>query len=75
MTLREISSLLKEGKLTSKDLVLASLKTISENDKAGHGLNCVAELNADVLFEAEHADSEISSGNWKGPLHGIPVLL
>ena len=75
MTLKEISSALKEGRFTSKDLVLSSLKAISENDSAGRGLNCIAELNPDVLFEAEHADSEISSGNWKGPLHGVPVLL
>ncbi len=75
MTLREISSALKEGKLTSRELVLASLKAISENDRAGRGLNCIAELSADALFEAEHADSEICSGNWRGPLHGVPVLL
>lgn len=56
MTLREISSALKEGKLTSRELVPASLKAILDNDRAGRGLNCVAELSADALFEAEHAD-------------------
>ena len=75
MNLKEISSCLKEGRFTSADLVLASLKAISENDRDGKGLNCVAELNPDALFEAEYADSEIAAGKWKGPLHGVPVLL
>ena len=75
MTIREISSCLKDGTFTSRDLVLASLKAISENDREGRGLNCVAEISPNALFEAEHADREISEGRWRGPLHGIPVLL
>ena len=75
MDLKEISSCLREGRFTSTDLVLASLKAISENDRDGKGLNCVAELSPDALFEAEYADSEIAAGRWKGPLHGVPVLL
>ena len=75
MTLKEISSGLREGRFTSTDLVLASMKAIAENDRKGHGLNCIAELSPDALFDARRCDSEISSGNWKGPLHGVPVLL
>jgi len=75
MNIRDISSALKSGTFTSTDLVLASMRAISGNDREGRALNCVAEINPDALFEAAYADSEISSGRWRGPLHGIPVLL
>lgn len=75
MTLKDISFRLRNGDLTSADLVLASMKAISDNDRNGKGLNCVAELNPDALFEAAFADSELSSGKNRGMLHGIPVLL
>jgi aspartyl-tRNA(Asn)/glutamyl-tRNA(Gln) amidotransferase subunit A len=39
-------------------------------------LNCFISVTADTaLAQARTAESEISRGQWRGPLHGIPVAL
>ncbi len=75
MKIKDIANGLKSGQFTSQDLVFDSLKRISDNDIKGRGLNCIAELNADAMYEAAYADQELTAGRIKSPLHGIPVLL
>src|SRR5688500_12312950 len=67
----EVSQLLARGELSSIELVELCLERI-------HRLN--PELNAfitvlsdDARAQAKQADAEIRSGNWRGPLHGIPI--
>ena len=75
MNIRELSEQLRSGKLTCMDLAEACLRAIAKNDRAGNGLNSVAELDPNVLFSARALDDELRAGKVRGPLHGIPVLL
>lgn len=38
-------------------------------------LNAVIEMNPSALEQAAALDAERASGNVRGPLHGIPILL
>ena len=75
MTILELSEELRTGRLTCTALTKACLAAIAEHDQSGRGLNTVAELDPDVLFNARAMDEEIRLNGPKGPLHGIPVLI
>lgn len=73
--IEDINVLFKSKKLTSFELVLMYLKRIADYDKDGPGINSILEINPDALHIAEAMDSEMTSGKFRGPLHGIPVLI
>lgn len=66
----ELSELIRTRKITSQRLTeffLERLKTY------GPKLYCIVTLTEDLaLKQAKKADMEIASGQYKGPLHGIP---
>jgi amidase len=68
-------SLMAAGKVTSRDLTQAYLDRIAAIDDAGPELNAVIELNTAALADAATLDAERHSGNIRGPLHGLPVLI
>lgn len=71
-TLEDLVSGLDAGLFTSVDLVNAYTARILEvNDT----LKMVTELNPDALSIAQALDSERSSGDCRGALHGIPILI
>jgi len=71
MSLTEISVAIAKRKVSSKEVVQNNLKILEQQ---GNSLNCVARLfQEDALTEAEIADHELSSGNSRGPLHGVPL--
>ncbi len=75
MTIRELSEKLRNGNITCAELTGACLRAIAGDDSSGRRLNSVAEIAPDALFQARAIDAEIAAGDYKGPLHGIPVLL
>ncbi len=72
-SIMQLASLVKNKKLTSVELTkffIARLK------KWGDTLQSVITLTEDLAMQqAKQADEEISKGNYKGPLHGIPYGL
>ena len=73
LSLADVSLLLREGRLTSLALTRLCLERIAALDAR---LNAFITLTADsALREAAEADRLISSGNYLGPLHGVPVAL
>lgn len=74
-TIDELQARMAAGKLTSVGLTQAYLDRIAALDKAGPNLNSVIELNPDALVIARQMDEERSTGNPRGPLHGIPILI
>jgi len=75
LTISEIQEKVKSGVLTYSALTQLYLKRIAELDEAGPGLNSVIEINPDALALAEKMDQELKTGQWRGPLHGIPILI
>jgi amidase len=75
LDISEIQEGYKEGNFTVKEVVQAYLDRIEEIDKNGPGLNSIIQVNPDALPIAEAQDKELSSGNIKGSLFGIPVVL
>lgn len=74
-TITDINSALKNGEITSKELVMMYLERIARIDKGKDGLNSILEINPDALFIAEAMDIERASNGQRSPLHGIPVLI
>ena len=63
------------GELTSVELCQFYLERIETYDRQGPVLNSVIELNPDGLEQAEQFDLERSKNGFRGPLHGIPILI
>jgi aspartyl-tRNA(Asn)/glutamyl-tRNA(Gln) amidotransferase subunit A len=73
LTLSEASELVHSKKISPAELTKACLGRIEQlNPK----LNAFITVTADsALVEARAAEAEIQRGDWKGPLHGIPIAL
>lgn len=68
----EMQAALKEGRVTSRQLVTQYLVRIATHDAK---LNAVITVNPKALEEADALDRERAAGKLRGPLHGIPVAL
>ena len=68
----QLQQALAEGRVSSRELVLAYLARIELQHKR---LNAAASLNPRALDEADALDRERAAGRLRGPLHGIPIAL
>ena len=48
---------------------------INSIDFSGPKLNSIIQINPDIFKLAKELDNELVSGNIRGPLHGIPILI
>lgn len=72
-TISELAPLLRDGKLSSVELTESQLDRIARIDGK---LKAYATVMADsAQAQARAADAEIAAGNYRGPLHGIPVAV
>ena len=72
-TISELAPLVRDGKLSSVELTESQLARIEQLD--GH-LKSYATVMADsARAQARAADDEIAAGNYRGPLHGIPIAV
>ena len=60
---------------TTRSICEALLDRIEAIDATGPSLDSVIEINPAALNEADRLDAERLSGQVRGPLHGIPVML
>ena len=63
---------MREGRVTSRELVRQSLERIGTYDAV---LHAVLAVNPNALADAARLDRERASGHVRGPLHGIPIAL
>jgi len=69
----ELGSLLRQRHLSPVDLTRHCLAQI---EKLNGELNAFITVTADsALAQAREAEAEIQKGQWRGPLHGIPLAL
>ncbi len=73
LTIAQASTLIRDRKLSPVELTRAFLDRMAALDG---GLNAyLLPLPEQALADARRAEAEIAAGNWKGPLHGIPIGL
>lgn len=70
LTVTQLGRLLRSGKVTSVSLTRMYLDRLRKLDPVLHAVISYTEERA--LESAERADSELASGQDRGPLHGIP---
>jgi amidase len=75
ITVSELQEGMRGGRFTARALAEAYLQRIDAIDKRGPAINAIIELNPDAMAIAEERDRERRSGQVRGPLHGIPVLI
>jgi aspartyl-tRNA(Asn)/glutamyl-tRNA(Gln) amidotransferase subunit A len=72
-TISELAPRVRRKEVSPLELTRACLERI---EKLNPALNAFITVSADsALAEARAAEIEISRGEWRGPLHGIPVAL
>jgi amidase len=71
-TIPEMQRAMREGRITSRELVRSYLARIGTYEPL---LHAVLAVNPKALDEAAARDRERARGQVRGPLHGIPVAL
>jgi amidase len=71
-TIENVGQKLKSGELTVTDLTKLYLARIDSLEPL---VNAMIIINPDAMEIAASLDAEIENGNYRGPLHGIPVIL
>lgn len=76
-TAHELLDLMAAGRVSSADLVTALTERIAKFDRPanGVGLCSVIDEMGDALEVARVRDRERSSGEIRGPLHGVPIVV
>jgi aspartyl-tRNA(Asn)/glutamyl-tRNA(Gln) amidotransferase subunit A len=73
LTIAEASALISKRELSPVELVESRLQRIERLDGELHSF--IRVLREPALATARSAEAEIMAGNWRGPLHGIPIGL
>jgi aspartyl-tRNA(Asn)/glutamyl-tRNA(Gln) amidotransferase subunit A len=73
LTIGEASALIKDKKLSPVELTQAYLDRMGAID--GKVKSYVTPLPESALQEARVAEADIQKGNYRGPLHGVPIGL
>jgi aspartyl-tRNA(Asn)/glutamyl-tRNA(Gln) amidotransferase subunit A len=73
LTIRAAGRLLQSGQLSPVELTRAFLHRIEQLDSTLHSY--ITVLSDRAMAEARHAEAEILRGDYRGPLHGIPIAL
>jgi aspartyl-tRNA(Asn)/glutamyl-tRNA(Gln) amidotransferase subunit A len=73
ISIAEASDLLRRKEISPVELTTSSLNHI---DELNSSLNAfITVMHESALAQAREAEDEIRAGNWRGPLHGIPIGL
>ncbi|MGB5077872.1 MAG: amidase family protein, partial [Sphingorhabdus sp.] len=74
-SLFELADGIDDGAINSEAIVSAYLDRIAAVDDSGPMLNAVIAIFPDALEQARAMDAELRAGKYRGPLHGLPVLV
>ena len=72
-TIAEAADLLRRKQISPVELTTACLNRIEQLNPEINAFITVMDESA--LAQARAAEAEINAGNWRGPLHGIPIGL
>jgi amidase len=74
-SLFQLADGIDDGAFNSEAIVMAYLQRIADIDDSGPGINSIIATFPDALDQARRLDAEIKAGQYRGPLHGLPILL
>ncbi|MCH8029651.1 MAG: Asp-tRNA(Asn)/Glu-tRNA(Gln) amidotransferase subunit GatA [Candidatus Dadabacteria bacterium] len=73
LTISEAANLIKKKELSPLELTNAVLNRVEEQD--GKLNSYITVLKDRAIAQAEEAEKRVASGNYLGPLHGVPIGL
>lgn len=73
ITIAEASELLRRREISPVELTTSCLTRIEQLNPSINAF--ITVMHKSALAEARAAEAEINAGNWRGPLHGIPIGL
>jgi len=73
LSITQVSALIASGEVSSVAVTESALAAIAAHDD---GLKAFIDVYREsALVESRAADAEIASGNYRGPLHGVPTAV
>lgn len=73
MSIAQAAELLRRKQISPVDLTDACLARIEQLNPTINAF--ITVMHDSALTQAHKAEDEIHAGNWRGPLHGIPIGL
>lgn len=73
ITISEASELIRRKEISPVEITRTCLARIDELNPTINAF--ITVMHESALAEARAAEAEVSGGNWRGPLHGIPIGL
>lgn len=74
-TITEVQEAMTSGAATSAEITAAYLARIRAYDQAGPRIGSMIWINPKAVAEAEALDRERATGDVRGPMHGVPIIL
>ena len=75
-TIAEVHNAMRTGETTASSLVAKYTARIEAYDQKGPHINCIVNYNEQASQRAEELDTAFrETGEFVGPLHGIPILV
>jgi amidase len=75
LDLSQLADGIDDGAFNSEAITAAYLARIAAIDDSGPMLNAVLATFPDALDQARAMDAELRAGIYRGPMHGIPILV
>ena len=72
-SIAEVSDLLRRKQISPVELTTSCLSRIEELNPTINAF--ITVMHDSALAQARQAENEIRAGNWRGPLHGVPIGL
>ena len=73
ISIAEASDLLRRRKISPVEITRSCLNRIEELNPTINAF--ITVMHDSALAQAREAEIEIGAGNWRGPLHGVPIGL
>lgn len=70
-----LAAKIRRGEISAEAAVEAYIARIDAYDQQGPKVQSIIALNPNALAEARLMDQEAAAGNFRGRLHGVPVLV
>jgi len=75
LDLSQLADGIDQGAFNSEAITAAYLARIAAIDDSGPTLNAVIATFPDAINQARSLDAELRGGRYRGPMHGIPILV